>query len=179
MMDLHQIQITYQAEEDRLLCRTSFKAADGSLQEVRAWLTRRLTRRLWSATIDALETQVGLDKPHASHASADIVGMEHHAHVEEIRDSGSFNAPYRSDIGSYPLGEAPILVADVNFTLNPGLPIRMNLAPTQGYGIELAFTLSVLHGFCSLLREAALKSDWDLELSMPGTTAPDRTRMLN
>lgn len=179
MMDLHQIQITYQAEEDRLLCRASFTAEDGGLQEVRAWLTRRLTRQLWSATVDALETQVGLDKPHASHTSADIVGMEHHAHVEEIRDSGSFNTPYQSDIASYPLGETPILVADVNFTLNPGQPIRMNLAPAQGYGFELACTRPVLHGFCSLLRETVQKTDWDLELSMPGTTTPDRTRMLN
>jgi hypothetical protein len=179
-MDLHQIQVTYQPEDDRILCRASFKDADGSLQEVRAWLTRRLVRNLWPGITDALETQVSLDKPQAAHASADIVGMEHHASIEEIADNGSFNNPYDADIKSYPLGESPILVQTVNFAMNPGQPIRMNLAATDGAGFEIAFVQNVLHGFCSLLRDAVRKAEWDMELTMPGaTTEPTGARTLN
>lgn len=178
-MELHQIQVTYLAEEDRLLCRASFKAKDGGLQEVRAWLTRRLTRSLWPGIIDALETQVGLDKPQASHASADIVSMAHHASIEEIRESGSFGSAYATDIASYPLGETPILVNTVNFTLHAGEPIRMNVTPAQGYGFEIAFTQTVLHGFCSLLRDAVNKAEWDMELMMPGASAPHPAHLLN
>jgi hypothetical protein len=179
-MELHQIQVTYLPEEDRLLCRASFKAEGDSLQEVRAWLTRRLTCALWPEIIDALETQVGLDQPLASHASADIVGMQHHARIEEIRDSGSFGNPYQADIQHYPLGETPILVSTVNFAQNAGQPIRLNLTAAQGGGFEIAFTQTVLHGFCSLLRDAVRKAEWKLELTMPGTTVPlAMTRLLN
>ena len=179
-MDLHQIQVTYQSEDDRILCRASFKDSDGSLQEVRAWLTRRLVRNLWPGITDALETQVSLDKPQAAHASADIVGMEHHACVEEIADSGSFNNPYDAGIQTYPLGESPILVHTVNFAQNPGQPIRMNLAAADGHGFEIAFAQNVLHGFCSLLRDAVRNAEWDMELTMPGaTTESTARRVLN
>lgn len=180
MMELHQIQVSYRPEEDRILCRTSFKAEDGGFQEIRAWLTRRMTKLLWAGIIEVLEKQVALDKPQASHASADIVGMEHYASVEEIRDSGSFATPYSNDITSFPIGEAPILVSTVNFNLNPGQPIRMNLVPVEGYGFEIAFNQQVLHGFCSLLRDTVQKAEWDLELSMPGSPAAlPASRMLN
>lgn len=180
MMDLHQIQVTYRPEEDRILCRTSFKTGDGSLQEVRAWLTRRLTRLLWASIIDALEKQVTLDKPQASHASAEIVGMEHHASLDEARSSGSFEAPYQADMATFPLGETPILVSTVNLTLGPGQPIKVNLLPPDGNGFEIAFSQPVLHSFCSLLRDTVKKAEWDMTLSMPGSTpvAPG-SRMLN
>lgn len=177
-MELHQIQVIYQAEEDRLLCRASFKAEDG-LQEVRAWLTRRLVRNLWPGIIDVLEKQVVLDKPQAAHASADIVGMEHHASVEEIRGSGCFNNTFESEVQAYPLGETPVLVHQAQFTVLPNQPIRMNLTPAEGYGFEIAFNLTMLHGFCSLLKEAVKQAEWDMHLVMPGATAPAMAGMLN
>ncbi|HEY0847007.1 MAG TPA: hypothetical protein VGE12_16685 [Noviherbaspirillum sp.] len=180
-MHLHQIQVTYRPDEDRILCRASFKAADGGFQELRAWLTRRLTRLFWAGIIDALEKQIALDKPQASHASADIVGMEYHASIEEARNSGSFGTPYKSEeIATFPLGETPILVSSINFSLNAGQPIRVNLTPATGSGFEIAFSQQVLHSFCSLLREAVSKAEWDLELHMPGTSpAIAGSRVLN
>ncbi|MFC7518216.1 hypothetical protein ACFQUU_24690 [Herbaspirillum sp. GCM10030257] len=166
-MDLHQIQVSYQAEEDRLLFRASFKS-DGGLHELRAWLTRRLLKVLWPAILQALETQVKLDKPQAAHASADIIGMEHQASVDQIRDSGSFNNPYEAEIQDFPLGEHPLLITSVNFAQLPDQPIRINMTPADGHGFELAFTLVVLHGFCSLLKDAVRLAEWDLELEMPG-----------
>lgn len=180
-MELHQLQVSYQAEEDRLLLRASFKTGNGMLQELRAWITRRLLRALWPAILQALETQVRLDKPQAAHASADIVGMEHHASVEHIRDTGNFNARYETEISDFPLGEAPLLITTVNFAQHADQPVRISLAPSSGDGFELAFTLVVLHGFCSLLQEAVRTAEWDIALEMPGALgAPAAgSRLLN
>ncbi|MGH8809182.1 MAG: hypothetical protein ACREX0_15015 [Noviherbaspirillum sp.] len=169
-MELHQIQLTYSVDEDRILYRASFRAQDGGLQEVRAWLTRRLVKTLWMGIMDALEAQVTLDKPQAAHASADIVSMEHHAWVEEIKDKGNFNNRYETG-NTYPLGEAPILIRAADFSQHPGRPIRINMVPAQGDGFEIAFTLPILHGFCSLLKEAVSKAGWDMALVMPGEVA--------
>lgn len=178
-MELHQIQVTYQAEEDRILCRASFKAEDG-LQEVRAWLTRRMLKGLWSSMVEAMEKQVALDNPQAAHASGHVVEMEHHASVEAIRDSGSFNNAYQDDIRSYPLGETPILVTTTNFSVTAGQPMRMNLSPSAGSGFEIAFAQQVLHGFSSLLLDSVNKADWDLDLALPGAdTSVPATRVLN
>jgi len=168
-MDLHQIQLTYQPADDRILCRTSFKADDGSLQEVRAWLTRRMTRELWGGLLTVMERQVALDKPHAAHASGDIVGMEHHATIDEMRENGGFDSTFEDGAVGFPLGAEPILVTTVNFAQDSGQPIRMNLLPQDGDGFEIACPPQILHGFCSLLRDAANKGDWDLELELPGS----------
>lgn len=167
-MELHQIQVTYQAEEDRILCRASFVAEDGDLQEIRAWFTRRMIKALWPTLLEAMERQVALDNPQAAHASGHIVEMEHHASVEAIRDSGSFDSVYKDDIRGFPLGETPILVTNANFSLGAGQPVRLSLSPAEGSGFEIAFAQQVLHGFTSLLREAADKAEWELDLALPG-----------
>lgn len=176
-MELHQIQVIYRADEDRLLCRASFKAEDG-LQEVRAWLTRRLIRNLWPSLLQTLETQVALDKPAAAHAKTDIVGMEHQASVETIRETGNFNVPYAAKVAGYPLGEVPILVHQIDFTLHADQPLRITFSPAQGAGFEVALTLTVLHGFCALLKDAVRQAEWDMELKMPGLAAQEQ-RVLN
>jgi len=179
-MDLHQIQVIYQAEEDRLLCRASFKGEDGSLQEIRTWLTRRLLKVFWPGIADALEKQVALDKPQAAHASADIVGMEHHASLETLKESGSYGNPYQNNAQTFPFGNVPILIQQVQFIQNPAQPICINLVSAQGHRLEIRFTLTMLHGFCSLLKDAVKQAEWDLRLAMPGSsTLPTMAMALN
>src|SRR6478672_11931776 len=125
-MDLHQIQVTYQSTEDRLLCRASFRADDGGLQEIRAWLTRRLFQALWAGIADALKAQVKLDKPQAAHASAEIVNMEHHASVTAMKESGGFGSRYEHQVQDYPLGDAPPLLTSATFTLAANQPARIH-----------------------------------------------------
>lgn len=178
-MDLHQIQLTYVQEEDRILCRTSFRSAEGGLHEIRAWLTRRVAALLWTGVIQSFEKQVALDVPQAAHASADIVGMEHQTSVAQSRQQGSFDNPYQGNVEGFPLGETPILVTTLTFNLKAGQPIRINLAPAKGYGFEIALAQSALHGFCSVLLETVGRTDWNLNLAMPGTMPASSPALLN
>lgn len=177
-MELHQIQVSYLADDDRLLCRTSFQSEEGDLQEIRAWITRRLLANLWIGLIGVLETQVGLDKPDASHASAEIVGMEHEAVIEEMKDNGGFSQPYQDGIESFPLGEEPVLTKAIQFTLNPHQPVRMNFITAQEKGFELLLPPALLHSFCLMLQEGERLAGWGLDLKLPAPTeAP--ARLLN
>jgi hypothetical protein len=174
-MDLHQIQISFQPNEDRILYRASFKGDDGALQEIRAWLTRRMVRALWSGIIDSLKTQIKLDKPMAAHASAEIVSMEYHTNIAVMKESGSFGSSYESIVQTYPLGEAPLLVTTANFTANPNQPLCINFVSDSGKGFEIAFSSRILHGFCKLLMEAVDKAEWNLNLILPGEALLPRT----
>lgn len=160
-----------------MVCRASFKA-DAELHELRAWLTRRMVRNLWPAIIQTLEKQVALENPDAAHASTDIVGMEHQASVDSMRGSGSFDSPYDTDATHFPLGETPILVHKVDFHVGAGQPVRMTLSSAEGPGFEIGFELTVLHGFCAMLKAVVKQAEWDIELEMPGLETPAR-RVLN
>lgn len=177
-MELHQIQVFYNPAEDRLLCRAAFKDGDGELQEVRAWFTRRLVRQLWPVTLQALERQVAMQKPEAAHASADIVGMEYQNSVDTIRGNGNFDQPYQAKDANFPLGKTPILVHQVDFKIHADQPIRMKLSPETGAGFEIAFTQTILHGFCELLKNAVNQAEWGIELQMPGLEPPAK-RVMN
>jgi hypothetical protein len=47
------------------------------------------------------------------------------------------------------------------------------LHPAQGQGITLSFDSVLLHSLCRLLQAAVKKSDWDMELKLPGIEPED------
>lgn len=179
-MELHQLQMIYQREEDRILFRASFSEENQSRQEIRAWLTRRLVRNLWPGIVKALTTQVTLEQPQAAHASAEIINMEYQASVSEFAERGEFARPFASGNYEYPIGEAPLLVTLAHFTISANRPLRINFTQADGNGFEVGFTPTVLHGFCTLLQDAVKKAEWNIELELPRVAAMESTsRVLN
>ncbi len=67
--------------------------------------------------MQAMETQIRLDHPHAAHASAEIVNMEHQAMINEIRAGGSFDAPFVDNEHVFPFGEQPIVLTHAHISL--------------------------------------------------------------
>ena len=53
-----------------------------------------------------------------------------------------------------------------------GQPV-VALHPSDGQGITLTFDSVLLHSLCRLLQAAVKKSDWDMELKLPGAEAPE------
>ena len=180
-MVLHQIQATYRPAEDRLLLRVSFAGGDRSLKEIRAWITRHLLKNLWPGIIQALETQVMLERPQAAHASAEIITMQHEATVTAIRSRGDFDAPFSADVREFPFGERPILLASAHITVGSGQTPRINFVSARSGNFEIAFSATMLHGLCALLQDAIKQADWDIDLSLPGipTEQWSEQRVLN
>ena len=53
------------------------------------------------------------------------------------------------------------------------------LHPSDGQGVTLNLDAVLLHSLCRLLQAAAQKSDWDIELRLPGADArgaPERAQ---
>jgi hypothetical protein len=161
-MTLNQLQLSYQVDQDRILLRASYTGKDSPLQEIRAWLTRRLVNNLWPGIVKALETQVTLDQPQAAHAKAEIIGMAHQTTMAEITSRGDFAKPFNTEVQNYPAGETPILVNTAHFTLKARQPLRINFTPAQGSGFEIAFSPPLLHGFCTMLKDVVKSAQWIL-----------------
>lgn len=167
-MELHQIQVAYNAEHDRLLLRATFRDQERALHEVRAWLTRRIVHRLWPGIMRALETKVTLEQPQAQHARREIVGMAHQASINENVQRGGFAKKFEDAAAAFPLGSDPLLVTTANFQLKAQQPVRIEFVAANGKRFEIAFSDGILHGFCKLLQDGVGKAEWGLELAMPG-----------
>ncbi|HTD07184.1 hypothetical protein [Undibacterium sp.] len=170
-MELLQIQVIYQAEEDRILVKFSFSdtGPEGAKQEIQAHITRRLLLQLWPTTLQALAAQVVLNKPEAAHASVDIVQMEHESSLNQMKEGGNFSNPYQAQAAVFPRGETPLLIHRINFNILAGEPICLQFFPLGQPAFEITMPESLLHGFCSLLQAAAKEADWGIELVIPGS----------
>ena len=178
-MELHQINLNYIQDEDRILLRVSSRADDQQLQEVRAWLTRHMVHSLWEAMVRAMEAQVMLDKPHAAHATTELPGMEHKASVARNQAQGKFSAPYEAGARVLPGAETPLLITTFTFHLNPDRPVRLQLAPAAGQGFELALPSDTLHAFSKLLATTVARTEWGLSLQLRDSPIMPPSALLN
>jgi hypothetical protein len=79
-----------------------------------------------------------------------------------------FSKPYDAGEAARPLGDAPLLLARIQTGHDrSGQPV-VALHPAEGQGLTLSFDSVLLHSLCRLLRAAVKKSDWDMELKLPG-----------
>ncbi|HLS86429.1 MAG TPA: hypothetical protein VK043_09055 [Burkholderiales bacterium] len=163
-MKLHQLKVDYEAEEDRLLMLVA--TSDGI--EVRLWLTRRFVKLLWPLLVKLAEDASPRIRTQANpEARKALLGLEH----EHAVSKADFSKPYDAASHATPLGEKPLLLARIQTGRDRnGQPV-VALHPSEGQGITLTFDSVLLHSLCRLLQSAVRKSDWDMELKLPGADA--------
>ncbi len=162
-MKLHQLKIDFNAEHDRLLMLVS--TDDGA--EVRMWLTRRFVKLLWPLLVKLAEESPRIKVQPSAEARKALLGIEHQKAVQKA----DFSKPFQQEARSTPLGTEPLLLARIQTGNDPrGLPV-VSLHPTSGQGITLTLDEVLLHSVCRLLQAAITKSDWDIELKLPGVEA--------
>ncbi|MBI2752571.1 MAG: hypothetical protein HYX46_03515 [Betaproteobacteria bacterium] len=166
-MRLHQIKVDYVSEQDRLL----MQLATSDEVEVRMWLTRRFVKLLWPLLVKLAEEanpriRTQLD-PEARRA---LLGLEH----EEAIARADFSKPYDDSVRAMPLGEQPLLLARIQTSHDPNGQPLVALHPAEGQGVTLTLDSVLLHSLCRLLQAAVAKSDWDMELKLPGLAPPQQ-----
>jgi len=173
-MKLHQINIEYQPEQDRLILRIS----SGDNEEVLLWLTRRCVKLLWPILVNLVRTAPDIVTQSHPEAKDALLGMRHEAALAK----SDFSKPYEAGGRAHPLGEAPILVARIQSKRNDNGTSILTLLPAKGQGINLALDEALLHSLCKLLLTVLGKTDWDLSLQWPQATTvvvTEQPRVLN
>jgi hypothetical protein len=171
-MRLHQLKIDYVAEQDRILMLIAASEA----VEVRLWMTRRFVKLLWPLLVKlAEEVSPRIKSQPNPEARRALMGLEH----EQALSRADFSKPFEQLQRSTPLGEAPLLLARVHTGHDrSGQPV-LAMHPAEGQGVTLTLDTVLLHSLCRLLQAAVTKSDWDMELRLPGADereSPERTR---
>lgn len=157
-MNVHQIQMRYNPQEDRILLRILSKER----AEFRFWMTRRYVKLLWAVLIKMLER----DPAAAAHSDENVrrtmMGFQH---ADAVR-GGEFTKPYEEGVAQLPLGDAPVLLSRVSGKQPGSQPQTLSLHPDKGQGIDLGVNSALLHMISKLLTDAVAQSDWDLKLAI-------------
>ena len=168
-MNIHQLQLAFDAAEDRLLLRLSTTAGE----EFRVFLTRRFVKVLWPHLLRSLESGVVAKAPVAE-ARREVLAFEHEKAVRETDFSRPFAEPAAATPQRFPLGERPFVAIHGQLRVETPGAYKMVLNPGEGRGVEIGLDERLLHSFCQLLESAARAAEWDLAFFPPlQTTAPE------
>ncbi|MES9843542.1 MAG: hypothetical protein ABW162_17010 [Candidatus Sedimenticola sp. PURPLELP] len=152
MANLHQINVQFNPQEDRLIL--SVRADDNS--EIRAWLTRRYTRLLLGILGKlAIQNQEGAD-------SADAQKAMQQFQRDSALSGADFDTEYDQSATTHPLGEEPVLVTKIEYKPAANQMLVVSLGLPDGRNINLNLTKDLLFVFIKLLEEGTEKAEWDL-----------------
>lgn len=193
-MKIHQLSVTYQAEQDRILVRINTAAAE----EMRLWLTRRLLLGLWPLLSRLLTRHLlRLEAAGTSldTADEDLRRMLAEFRKEEFLRDADFDTPYEENQAVLPLGEEPLLVTDVDASPLPNGRLRLsfNERPPESdkpRSFQMEMEPKLMQGLMHLLEQALARSQWREPFGTPAAvedamsadddqTVPRRPRYLN
>ena len=163
-MKIHQLSVTYVAEQDRILMRVNTAAAE----EMRLWLTRRLMLGLWPLLSKLLTKHLlKLEAAGTSLETADedLKKMLTEFRKEEFLKQADFETPYQEHQRQTPLGEDPLLITDVDAAPLPNGQLRLSFNQRPpGEGEPRSFRMEMepklMRGLMHLLEQALLRSQW-------------------
>ena len=169
---LHQMTVSYAAEEDRLLLRVSTTERT----EFQFWLTRRFVSVLWSALIKTIENEPGAARPTLPAARKAVLAMEH----QEAVGASDFSRAHDQGQRNVTEGSGPLLVTGGSVKPGKGGVTNLHLQTRGGTEVKLALNRNLLQALCRLLIETTLHAGWDLGLTVGDAAAlmpGDRTRV--
>jgi len=169
-MQIHQIQMSYDKLQDRILLRVSTKVQ----AEFRFWLTRRYAKLLWEMLMKMLERDPGTAMYQEEKLRRAMVGFQHQNAVE----GGEFSKQYEDNATALPLGVEPVLLSRITAKADATAGNQvLCLHPEQGQGIDLAVNASLLHMIAKLLSDAVAQTDWNLKFVVdPDVVVPPQAQ---
>lgn len=145
---LHQINVSHNTLEDRLLLRISTNTGE----EFRMWLTRRYTSLLIGVLNKEIDERGG---------APSVAGSEE---TTKMLKNGALEKKYEQEkIDNYPLGEEGVLAFRINARNTDKQVLILELLPQEGKGITLNLTKPLLFMFHNVLSQGIARASWALQ----------------
>ena len=149
---LHQINISHDSKEDRLLLRISTGTGD----EFRLWLTRRFTSLLMGILNKEMDIRGG---------APGVAGSEE---TRKMLKSGALEKKYDAEqVKNFPLGEDGVLAFRINTRNTDEGNLGLELLPEKGKGITLNLNKSLLYMVHNILTQGITQANWRLQTETP------------
>lgn len=146
----NQINLNYDAAEDRILIR----ASEGE-KEYRAWWTRRLALRIHKLFGEhTFPTENSASHLHPDQQQS-LGDLEKQGAVQQA----DFSTPYQDDANHYPLGEEGILVQRIDIK-TVGKVVKIIMLPANGEGMTLSLPPGQRYSFEHMLQGVMTAAEW-------------------
>ncbi|MFP4475612.1 MAG: hypothetical protein ACLFOY_08610 [Desulfatibacillaceae bacterium] len=162
MTQINQINVTYNAAEDRLLLRLTAPAPEG-IAEYRMWLTRRFVSLMWKGLEQVLESDTAGDPA----VQPDTRRAVQQFREEAALSSADFKTPYNGgEAAVSPLGDEPLLVTRLNIRETGDEKKTLVFSDNSGRGITLTLAPHMIHSVRKLIADTARRAEWNLDISL-------------
>lgn len=160
---INQIQMSYDAEEDRIL----FRLNTSNQCEFRFWLTRRYVLLL----LKVLRDHLARDPDVLSQSNHEAKQAVKTYKQEQAVSNADFSKKFADDAKEYPLGEKGVLAYKLSFTFQEE---NMNLCiePKDDKGINLAVNPELNISLTQLILSAVKQGEWQID-HLPIASSPD------
>ncbi len=164
---LHQINLGYSPEEDRLLLRINTTGKT----EYRLWMTRRYVKLLWKLLTKSVESLPDVKAQAAPETREAVKSFQR----QEARQSADYSKKYEDKEAKRPLGDKASLLADVR--AGPGKNgTQLTLQTKDGRAINLSLERKLLYSLLDPLLSSTKQAEWNLDLKSEdaaATAAPE------
>ena len=170
-MQIHQLSISYLAEQDRVLVRVK----SSSSEEIRLWLTRRLMLGLWPLLTKLLTNHLlKLEAAGRSLDGADesLKKMLADFRKEEFLRQADFDTPFDEADAQMPFGPEPLLITDVDATPIADGQLRLSFNARLPHveeprTFQLDLQPALMQALMHLLEQALARAQWSEPFSSP------------
>jgi hypothetical protein len=163
MTAITQLQMSYNAEEDRLLLRVNTSARD----EFRFWLTRRYVTLL----LKALKVHRAADPDVSTQPTPDAKKAIQEFKQEAAQSSGNFEDEFKAS-DSFPLGEMPVVAHKLSYKVDNG-KLVLTISPKTGAGITVTLDAQLNFNVGKLLRASNESAGWRLDIDELEPSTPE------
>ena len=144
---IYQMNVTYSADEDRLLLRITTQQGD----EFRVWLTRRYCALLMGVLEKEIDKRGGLP----------VVAST--PQTRQMFRQGAMDKPFDEEgTRRLPLGETGFLAYQISTMEKPDDNLGLELRPQTGQGVTINLNQSLLFMFHNLLTQGIDRAGWNL-----------------
>lgn len=172
-MQIHQLQASYQADQDRILLRLNTHSGE----EMRVWLTRRMLKGMMGH-VQRLADQIQALHPDASETE-NLEGADGADGASSSMLANDFETPFEyNPETALPLGELPLLTTALHVTPDADNSLKVRFDEVLDGTTEPARSLEVilgselLVGFVQILDAVLRVTDWGMTLRSPLPAAP-------
>ena len=174
---LHQLTLTYSAEQDRIMLRISTKENN----EYQLWLTRRFVRAIWKGLLKAIERDPILSRGLMPKVKKAVMAMEHQKSIQDSdfsqkHKTDNINATPEIARGLLPKhskgktnltsGEETLLVTGAQVKPVDKNLTRIKLKTEANTVIEFSLNKKLLHALCHMMVNSTQKAGWDLNFAI-------------
>jgi len=153
MSGLSQLQVFYDASQDRLVLRVNTT----SKEEFRFWLTRRFTQGLWPLLQKGLRANPDVAQQPSTETRKAVLDFQQDAATRSM----DTERPFREQPTNFPLGEENILLTRAQLKVRKEGGYLLSMNSVDGKGVNFNLDNNVLHMLSKMLVDILPKTGWN------------------